>query len=424
MGVRLAQHHGSWVLRFNVNRWRKTHALGPIEQVPKRVAMQALEIARAELALGTPPLALSIFRRTQAAETGYTVAQAFDDFVAHSRRFRLRRETTLTHYEQAFDSWVRESRLGRLPIARVTRDDILTVLAQIIDKGNKKSGVPTRVLAVVRLLLNWLIHSGKLVDDHGRPLPNPAATLGRDLQERFGAQTVPVDEIDAVADTQSEDVVRPFARAEQTALIQVLRRRGPKHAAFALVGLRAGLRFGEIAGLRLTDVDLKGRTISVERTVVLIKGKGLHWSPPKTRAGVRVVPILSEELAEALRVHIQQRREENLRRGWTQKAKAWLFVNDAGGPVYRTNWQDDHWRPALREVGLSGHPFHDTRHTFATEFYTLTRDLERLRALLGHSDIQTTANVYVHWVRGAAQADATRHPTLLDAPSDARAAGS
>jgi hypothetical protein len=53
MGVKLAQHHGSWVLRFNVNRWRKTHSLGQVDQVPKALAKKALEIARAELALGT-----------------------------------------------------------------------------------------------------------------------------------------------------------------------------------------------------------------------------------------------------------------------------------------------------------------------------------------------------------------------------------
>jgi integrase len=56
-------------------------------------------------------------------------------------------------------------------------------------------------------------------------------------------------------------------------------------AAFALAGL-GGLRLGEVRGLQWGDIDLEANTITVSRSL-LPNGTP---TPPKTDAGVRVVP--------------------------------------------------------------------------------------------------------------------------------------
>ena len=68
-----------------------------------------------------------------------------------------------------------------------------------------------------------------------------------------------------------------------------------------------GLRWSELAGLRIRDIDLKGRRLTVEHTVVLVDGVPAE-GVPKSYA-VRSVPIPGF-LVDLLRAHIVRRREE------------------------------------------------------------------------------------------------------------------
>lgn len=157
-----------------------------------------------------------------------------------------------------------------------------------------------------------------------------------------------------------------------------------------LFALFAGMRIGEICGLRWGDVDLKRRTVSVERTVERIanldpddmRRTKLIISKPKTESSRRVIP-LPRFLAEQLKTARGDRDGE-------------LFIlSDSLQPaepscLYRR------YQTMMRRHGIEGYSFHALRHTFATRCVEKGFDTKSLSEILGHSSISTTLTFYVH----------------------------
>lgn len=73
--------------------------------------------------------------------------------------------------------------------------------------------------------------------------------------------------------------------------------------ALVVFGAGTGLRSGEIVGLPVEAVDFLRREVCVEQQLVYIPGTGVFLAPPKTKAGVRTVPVPNYAL-EALSAHL------------------------------------------------------------------------------------------------------------------------
>ena len=142
----------------------------------------------------------------------------------------------------------------------------------------------------------------------------------------------------------------------------------------AIVALlaRAGLRVGEVVALDVGDVELNERS----GWVLVRRGKGLKE---------RRVP-LSREARKALQAYLEARP------GWSGDA---LFVTKTGrrmdpGAVQRMV------KAAARRAGIQKRVTpHVLRHTFATRFLRKGGDLATLQAILGHTNLATTAR-YLH----------------------------
>jgi integrase/recombinase XerC len=134
----------------------------------------------------------------------------------------------------------------------------------------------------------------------------------------------------------------------------------------------SGLRLAELAGLRLTDLDLKDQTVRVT-------GKGNK---------VRIVPV-GRHAVTALRAWLAERS------GIRNVEDHALFVGTSGrrlGPR-AIQLRIDHW--ARRQgLGVKVHP-HLFRHSFATHLLESSGNLRGVQELLGHADIATT-QIYTH----------------------------
>ena len=142
-----------------------------------------------------------------------------------------------------------------------------------------------------------------------------------------------------------------------------------------LTAAYSGLRWGELAGLRVHCVDLAARRLSVNRQLTSVNGH-LSFGPPKTRAGSRTVTI-PPFVAAAL--------EDHLRTLADRSPDALVFVAPDGGPLRRENFRRRVWLPATRAAGLDGLRFHDLRHTGATLAAASGAPLRALMARLGHN---------------------------------------
>src|SRR5262249_47906448 len=119
-----------------------------------------------------------------------------------------------------------------------------------------------------------------------------------------------------------------------------------------------GLRWGELAGLRVERVDFLRRRIDVAEILVEVNGT-LTFGPPKTaksRARVGFPPFLADVLAE----HVRQFPDADATRRL-------MFTSDEGLPMRRSNFRRRVWQPALRAAELDeATHFHALRHACAS----------------------------------------------------------
>lgn len=154
-----------------------------------------------------------------------------------------------------------------------------------------------------------------------------------------------------------------------------------------MLALCCGLRIGEVCALRWEQVDLVQRIISVRGTVGRIynceKGATEHYaSSPKTRNSVREIPI-SAPLLDALR-KVRRLQQTN------------IYVVGSGTIPKEPRTYRETFSRLLRRLKIPPIVFHGLRHTFATRCIESGCDYKTVSVLLGHSNVATTLNLYVH----------------------------
>jgi integrase len=174
---------------------------------------------------------------------------------------------------------------------------------------------------------------------------------------------------------------------------------GPAYRALILLATFASLRWAELAALRPEDIDMDACTVRVIRQLYYHEA-GYSFSPPKSRAGRRVVAFPALIVLD-LRAHLE-----------VLPADAMLvFTSPTGLPLAHSNFRRRVWLPALEAAGLSGVHFHDLRHT-GNQFVANQRaNTRELMERMGH-DSERAALIYLH-------SSAERQHDLADAVGDA-----
>jgi integrase len=137
-----------------------------------------------------------------------------------------------------------------------------------------------------------------------------------------------------------------------------------------MIAMCLGLRISEIRALQWQDFDLKGRILTLPRSIV---GRYV-WNGGKTGASEDEV-FLDSKLVSV--------------------PEAWLFANvDTKRPVHGDAIQKDYLRPAGEKIGLQGVGWHSFRHTYRTLIDDIGTPLGVQQRLMRHADIKTTMNTY------------------------------
>ena len=156
-----------------------------------------------------------------------------------------------------------------------------------------------------------------------------------------------------------------------------------------LICLYSGLRIGEVCALQWKDLDVVKGEIHVTKTVHRIwlsdgdeKDYGLTIGPPKTASSCRCIPIC-KDLMKTLRP---------LRR---VMADDFYVVSNSATPL-EPRYYRDYFRKLLSRLGIPPIRFHALRHSFATRCIESKCDYKTVSAILGHSSLATTMDLYVH----------------------------
>lgn len=195
------------------------------------------------------------------------------------------------------------------------------------------------------------------------------------------------------------DIQYPTVRESQQ--IEVLSRTHQKkimnyiqdHFTFRNLGvyicLSSGMRIGEVCALTWEDIDTDNGVIHINRTIQRIyiiengtRKTELVLDTPKTKNSIREVPI-SKDLLRILKPFKK-----------IVNPSFFVLTNDAKPTEPRT--YRSFYKNLLKNLDIPEIKFHGLRHSFATRCIESKCDYKTVSVLLGHSNISTTLNLYVH----------------------------
>lgn len=195
--------------------------------------------------------------------------------------------------------------------------------------------------------------------------------------------------------------------------------RDDRHEALFIVATALGLRKGEVLGLRWEDVDLDAATLTVRYQLQRIAGK-IALVPPKTERSRRTVN-LPAFVVDALTRHRDRQLWEARNAGeyWQGDGgfpalgtSGLVFSTPLGTPLDSANVTHA-FHDALQRAELPRQRFHDLRHGAASLMLAQGEDARTIMAVLGHSQISTTMDLYSHVMPSTMRDVASRMDTLL-----------
>lgn len=155
------------------------------------------------------------------------------------------------------------------------------------------------------------------------------------------------------------------------------------------ISLTTGLRIGEVCGLKWADIDVTNGTITVNRTIeriYLIEGNRKHTqlivNTPKTQNSCREIPM-NRELLTMVKPLMK-----------VLNTDYFLLTNEARPTEPRT--YRNYYHQLMKQLDIPRLKYHGLRHSFATRCIESNCDYKTVSVLLGHANITTTLNLYVH----------------------------
>ena len=155
-----------------------------------------------------------------------------------------------------------------------------------------------------------------------------------------------------------------------------------------------GARLGELAGLSWSDIDLNNGIIHINRSSQYISELGVFTKVPKTESSIRdiAIPDFVVSLLSDYRIWYDN---QNFVYNDLNSNLECLFVQSNGKPMHPSTiskW----FKKFIQDIGLPVINFHGLRHTNASLLISQQIDVAIVAARLGHAQISTTLNFYVH----------------------------
>ncbi len=220
----------------------------------------------------------------------------------------------------------------------------------------------------------------KLADEGASPRVRQLthAVLRRSLRQAVRWGLVVRNVCDAVAPPSvPKSNITPLSAEQASKLLSTAD--GDRLEALYVLAIGTGMRMGELFALQWSDVDLDSEALTVRQTLVEVKGK-LSLAEPKTAKSRRRI-----ELPVFAVVALWDHRKRALAEG--HKATGFVFCNVHGGPLRRSNFTRQQFKPMLKAAELPDIRFHDLRHTAATLLLAEGVHPKIVQERLGHAQI-------------------------------------
>jgi integrase len=281
--------------------------------------------------------------------------------------------------------------IGKLRIYTLKRSDIKAFYNSLVDEKHLKIATVDNIHTVLHQVLAVAVNDNYMRSNISDNLLKELKQAHNMDSDRKKALTVP-----------EQDLFTDFLRREDT----------PYYHWYPIfmTMMNTGMRVGELTGLRWEDVDFEEGLIEVNHTLVYYDHgeEGCHFSvhTPKTKAGIRAIPML-DEVKDAL---LEEKRYQEFNKlkcnvaidGYTD----FIFINRFGN-VQHQGTLNKALRRIIRDcndmqfakneknpVLLPRFSCHSLRHTFTTRMVEAGVNLKVIQDTLGHKDFSTTMDIY------------------------------
>jgi len=412
MGVKVREKEkdsGIWWVFINYKGRRSSRQVGT-----KKAAEKVKEHIEARLKLGQDALP-----DQQPKKTIPTLTDYFDGLQKTHLAMAVR-ESTAGSYEMNFRVHILPE-LGALRLNEITRDRIKEFVGHLTKKEHsrtvkvkttnvegetvveKKTITRPYSKITIRIILAELCAVLNHAKEDAHITENPSTRLSKFYKR---AKIV-------------HEEIQPLSADEVPLFLTAAKREAPQHYELFLTALHTGMRSGELAALRWTDLDEHGKFIRVHKNIS-------HGKIGETKTGKARRVDVSDELLRALQELRRRRQAEYLARGKSEIPE-WVFLSPGrlekdketgelkraeGQRIDIRNVKNHAFFKCLAKAGLHRIRFHDLRHTYATLLLMQGESPAYVRDQLRHSSIKMTVDIYGHWIPGANRQAVNRLPGL------------
>lgn len=249
-------------------------------------------------------------------------------------------------------------RFGSWPLNRITKSDVKAMVADEIDH----SGLPTSSIRKHVHVLSQILRGA--VED-GFIVTNPAEGVKLPVEKRREMRILDPGQVARLADAI-----------------------GPHYRPMILTAAYSGLRFGELCGLAIEDVDVLRRRITVRQQAQEIDGQ-MQIVEPKTKASRRVLTVPAALVEEVLAAHLAL--DPVQRSGMVFPTPSGTIIRPT---AFRRVFRRACTAAGLDDDGLDGFRFHELRHTAVALAVAEGAHPLTIKERLGHASITTTMDTY------------------------------
>ena len=294
--------------------------------------------------------------------------------------------STFTRYEGIYRNYIKDTLLGNKKVYYITATEIQNTYNDMYEKGYSSSKI-RNLNKVLKNVFEYSLQEGYIIK-------NPCNTL-----------TIPREQFDDVFDITKEKNTEIYDTNTIKKIINICKNNlanGNNYYLYyaILITIFTGLRQGELLGLQ--NGNVLNNKIFVKKELLKIrifedsKSKGYKYklAPTKTKNSVRVIPLnnFCMELIEKFKCEQKQKWDNN---NLVFNDSSLLFTTQTCNYIDSVNFARA-WKRFLKKENIEYKKWHSLRHSFASLLFQNGTDIKTVQELLGHSDIKTTMDIYVH----------------------------